>query len=418
MAVRSRESVFRGQLKQFELSDVTFTGEKLKGGAGSYGYVEVVSILGTRCAAKVIHSVFEDVEEGGEGKSPIDYFKEECTLMSKLRHPHIVQFLGICYPRGSVLPALVMELLMSCLHNYLEANERMKTAVPLTIKLNILLDVCKGLVYLHSKDIVHRDLTARNILLTESLTAKVADLGMARLLSLRAGRRAATMTKAPGNANYMPPEACDGNEYVAQYGKAIDSFSVGHLILFTITQKFLEPKKSTYYDKICNKPQARTEVERREDSFTAAHELIGEDHPLTRLAVRCLHDDPEKRPTALKIMQHVEQIPTVPYRIWRQSKSEFIYDTIQYENTVSELQQKNAKLSQDLSDRECLYHSVLKEKEKLVQGIKALQNEASSRKLKEGHATQAELLEEEVNCQNCGCMYVVNCLLAGRSIAH
>ena len=60
MAIRSRdESVFRRHLQQFELSDVQFTGEKLKGGAGSYGYVEVVNILGTHCAAKVIHSVFD-----------------------------------------------------------------------------------------------------------------------------------------------------------------------------------------------------------------------------------------------------------------------------------------------------------------------------------------------------------------------
>ena len=161
-----------------------------------------------------------DVEEGEGGKSPVEYFKEECTLMSKLRHPHIVQFLGICYPSGAVLPALVMELLMTCLHNFLEANEKKKRVIPLSIKLDILRDVCKGLVYLHSKNIVHRDLTARNVLLSESLTAKIADLGMARLLRLRAGRLSATMTKVPGNTHYMPPEACGGNEYVSTIWQA------------------------------------------------------------------------------------------------------------------------------------------------------------------------------------------------------
>ena len=61
LSMAVRESVIRRQLQQFELSDVEFTGEKLKGGEGSYGYVEVVNILGTRCAAKVVHAAFIEV---------------------------------------------------------------------------------------------------------------------------------------------------------------------------------------------------------------------------------------------------------------------------------------------------------------------------------------------------------------------
>ena len=325
--------------------------------------------------------------EEGQGKSPVDYFKEECTLMSKLRHPHIVQFLGICYPRGSVLPALVMELLMSCLHNYLEANEREKRAIPVAIKLSILLGVSKGLVYLHSKDIVHRDLTARNVLLNESLSAKIADLGMARLVSLHS----ATMTKAPGNVNYMPPEACGGNEYVARYGRAIDSFSLGHLTLFTITQKFLNPRNPTYFDVRSGKKQALTEIERRENSITTAHQLIG-DHPLTRLAIRCLQDDPNKRPTAHEIMGQMEQMPIVPYRIWGQSKSELIQTVVERETTVSELQQENATLVQLSSGYQRSYQQVLAEKEQIQQKKAALVDYLSEYQ----HSYQKILEEKEI----------------------
>ena len=41
----------------------------------------------------------------------------------------------------------------------------------MAVKVSILLDISKGLVYLHSMDIVHRDLTATNVLLSESFTA-------------------------------------------------------------------------------------------------------------------------------------------------------------------------------------------------------------------------------------------------------
>ena len=345
--IKNIQASFQDHLRQFELPNVKFTGEKL--GDGSYGCVEIVDIPGASCAAKILHdSLVQNMpshaqrrrKHGYTPRSLLEGFKVECTLMSRLRHPHIVQFLGICYPKDKVLPALVMELLDTSLHDYLESEVKADRTIPMAVKLSILLDISKGLVFLHSMDIVHRDLTATNVLLSESLTAKIADLGMARLLKLQAGRRAATMTKAPGSANYMPPEACGEDEYVAEYGKPIDSFSMGQIILVTTTQEFLSLRGPKYLDSITGRMLPRTEIERRAESFRIFHELIGEDHPLTRLAVKCLHDDPNKRPTAPEIMQQMEQMPTVPYRMWGQSRSELIHQMVELENTVSELQVK------------------------------------------------------------------------------
>ena len=95
--------------------------------------------------------------------------------MSDLHHPNITQFLGVCFLPSSQLPVLVMERLEGSPDDLLETVPN----IPLTLKHSMLEDVAKGLFHLHTHDhqIIHRDLTAKNVLLTSSLTAKIADLG-------------------------------------------------------------------------------------------------------------------------------------------------------------------------------------------------------------------------------------------------
>ena len=124
--------------------------------------------------------------------------------MSTLHHPHIVLFLGICELSDSQLPALVMKQLLTSLHDLLETWPN----IPLGIKHSILCDITAGLSYLHghTPPLVHRDLSARNIVMNSAMTAKIADLDVARIVP---NIRVATMTKAPGASNYMPPEALE-----------------------------------------------------------------------------------------------------------------------------------------------------------------------------------------------------------------
>ena len=152
-------------------------------------------------------------------------------MMAEIRHPHVVQFLGLCYLEGSALPVLVMERLENSLDNLLESSP----SLPLTLKRSLLADVAQGLLYLHtcSSPIVHRDLSARNVLLTSSLVAKISDLGNARIVNLQPGQLAKTLTRVPGAQVYMPPESFDQK---SQYGPQLDIFSFGHLALFTLTQ--------------------------------------------------------------------------------------------------------------------------------------------------------------------------------------
>ena len=100
----------------------------------------------------------------------------------------------------------MMERLDTSLDNLLETTP----SIPLTLKRSLLTDVARGLLYLHTRNppVMHRDLSARNVLLTSSLVAKISDLGNTRIVNLRPGQLA-TLTRVPGTLSYMPPESFD-----------------------------------------------------------------------------------------------------------------------------------------------------------------------------------------------------------------
>ena len=226
----------------------------------------------------------------------------ECRLMSTIRHPRIVQFLGVCFFPRSRLPALVMQMMSTSLHEVLDPetegreereDSENKPYIPLALKCSILCDVGQGLAFLHSRTppIIHRDLSARNVLLTAAMRAKIADLGMARLIpSLR---RAATMTKAPGASIYMPPEALEDE---SRYDVTIDVFSFGIISLFILSQMFPKPLSATYVDEETMMIVGRTELQRRGSYMQKIEMQLREEHPLILMIENCLKNLPRQRP--------------------------------------------------------------------------------------------------------------------------
>ena len=231
--------------------------------------------------------------------------------MSQLRHPHVVQFLGVAYLPGSPIPVLLMEKLQTSLDNLLETSSN----IPLDVKVHLLTGTAQGVVYLHSRTppIVHRDLTARNILIDSGLAAKIADLGVARMVNIQPGQLAATMTAGPGNNLYMPPETVQ-EEGATRYNTAIDIFSFGVVSLFTLTQTFPKDlKPSTYHDPRTRRIVGRSEIERREHYIRLMQAALGETHPLVKLTLDCLEYLPEDRPSAVEVLRRLKEVGrTVP----------------------------------------------------------------------------------------------------------
>ena len=300
------------KLRPFVLSSVQLTGTTI--GHGAYGSVEEVAI--PVCgAAKKVHDLLL-----GSPKITTQFAKE-LQLMSTLRHPNIVQFLGVCFFPGSRLPALVMERLLSSLHDLLDpetddAQPPPAGPTPLTffkigLKCSVLHNVASGLAYLHERSppIIHRNLSAKNVLLTSEVVAKIADLGVARIVPRM--RAAATMTKAPGASVYMPPEAVApsaSNAGKSRYDASIDVFSLGVVTIFTLGETFpCDPLPPTYLDAESGVLIARTELQRRSEYMGRINIQLRGDHPLIRLIQQCLHNGPHKRPNIHVVLSLLEE---------------------------------------------------------------------------------------------------------------
>ncbi len=289
----------------------------------------------------------------------VSNFIGECKLMSQLRHPHIVQFLGVCYLPGAPLPVLLMEKLETSLDNLLETNPNL----PISVKTHLLVGTSQGMVYLHTRTppIAHRDITARNILVDNSLNAKIADLGVARMVSIQPGQVLATMTHAPGTNLYMPPEAIQ-EEGAARYNITIDVFSFGVVSLFTLTQTFPKSlKPASYFDSQTKRVSGRTEIERRADYIEPMKEALGSSHPLVCLTLECLEYLPDTRPSALEVLTRLEefQMTLSPIKsklelIQQVTKSEEFFDikAEQKDKAIKNLEQEISLVKKELIEKQ------------------------------------------------------------------
>ena len=181
-------------IELFLIEDINITPNEI--GSGSYGIVYSAVYNGEPCVAKVMHPHLIQVNQKHANVEPI---LREITTLSSLRHPSVVQFLGVHMKDKSPVPIILMERLWKSLSSVLEERPN---KLPLLIKTQILYDVACGLKYLHSKraPVVHRDLNAKNILLSKDFKAKIADLGQAKALELVGQLQ---LSSRPGNIDHI-----------------------------------------------------------------------------------------------------------------------------------------------------------------------------------------------------------------------
>lgn len=273
---------------------VQITGKTL--GRGSYGKVSLVEYDGTLCACKQVRSSILHHADETEKTRLINDFLRECHIWSTLRHPNIVQFLGVFYPTSdqSGLPNLVMEKMKMNLTLLVKKY----SDIPRLVNLSLLYDVSLGLRYLHAHDppIVHRDLSPNNILVTSHLEAKITDLGLAKGVLMESVN---TLTKAPGTRDFMPPEAFDEDPV---YGPPLDVFSFGGVSCHLLTREWPAPKATKQFDPETKKRYMLSEVERRQKYI----DKIAGDMELQSLIATCLQDEAELRPSAKEISEVIK----------------------------------------------------------------------------------------------------------------
>ncbi|XP_065885765.1 cyclin-dependent kinase-like 2 isoform X2 [Dysidea avara] len=225
-------------------------------------------------------------------------FIAECLQSSALGHENVVHVLGVYNPGGeSRLPVLVMERMQESLTSLVEKYPN----IPMCVKLSMLLDVSRGLWYLHSHNppIVHRDLSPNNILLTNQFVAKISDLGVAKVIRPNSKK---TKTRAPGTVDFMGPEAL---AEIPEYGPPLDVFSYGGVILHVVNQEWPKPLHYVVTDPKTRKLVALSEVERRQEHV---EKLRGSPVDLRHLVEQCLDGDPSRRPPIAELSERMRRM--------------------------------------------------------------------------------------------------------------
>ena len=293
------------QLKDLTLEDVIPQNKEL--GRGAYGKVFTVKYLGLPCAAKEIHSLLLDGVSPEDKKAIKDGFIRECYHSSLIRHPNIIQFMGVYYakpsdPRTADLPIMVMELMDTSLTSFIENNQ---SKIAMKTKFSILHDVSLGLSYLHGRRpaVIHRDLSSNNVLLTSHLVAKISDLGTAKMIRADSKQTKSRLTTAPGTLHFMPPEALEETDPV--YSTPVDVFSFAGITVHLFSEEWPTPSAQKKRDPRTKKLVALSEAQRRQQYLD---KIPGEATALKEMMIRCLDDDADERPPIKEVSEMIESL--------------------------------------------------------------------------------------------------------------
>ena len=300
-------------------------------GTGSYGSVVRATLDHLPCAAKILHTIFFRSDDPGADDFAAR-FDQECRILRNLKHPCIVQFLGVVQDPGNRRPILLMELMEESLTGFLE-----RSPAPLSyhVQVSITHDIALALAYLHANNILHRDLSSNNILLNAGSQAKVTDFGMSKMVEANPRMTRSKITQCPGTPVFMPPEAL---RQKPRYSDKLDTFSAGVLIIQIITRIFPAPTDAEIVMEDPSSPTGEKiipvlELVRRKKDI----DKVPSDHSLLPIARHCIKDRDKERPTAAQLCRSLEQLKAA--RAYEDSKA-------------AENQQSRASLQQQLRLKE------------------------------------------------------------------
>nr|XP_039260915.1 uncharacterized protein LOC120337252 [Styela clava] len=233
----------------------------------------------------------------------------EVQLMNRLSHPNILKFMGVCVHEGQ-LHALTEYINGGDLDQLVEQKNTMLTW---SVRIRLAMDITKGLTYLHSMGIFHRDLTAKNCLVRVTTnnknktkyTAVVADLGLAEKIPTKPEDEA--KLRIVGTPYCMAPEVLREKPY----NERSDFFSFGIILCQLIIRTSSEPEKL---------PRSN-DFGLQRDLFTilvkkgvGSPEVVTSSLPLSmppnaflQLAYDCCEVDPSKRPDLKEMTCRLEQ---------------------------------------------------------------------------------------------------------------
>ncbi|KAH9623878.1 hypothetical protein KSS87_007524, partial [Heliosperma pusillum] len=251
----------------------------------------------------------------------LNEFKSEITVLTKVRHRHLVALLGYCLDGNEKL--LVYEYMpQGTLSRYIFnwAEEGLKP-LEWTRRLSIALDVARGVEYLHNlahQSFIHRDLKPSNILLGDDMRAKVADFGLVRLAPEGKG---SIETRIAGTFGYLAPEYAVTGRVTTK----VDVFSFGVILMELITgRKALDetqPEESmhlvTWFKRMnLNKETFRKAID---PTIDLSEETLPSISTVAELAGHCCAREPYQRPD----MGHIVNVLSSLVEQWKPVELDF-----------------------------------------------------------------------------------------------
>ncbi|KAM7462835.1 hypothetical protein LguiA_030956 [Lonicera macranthoides] len=273
---------------------------------GTYGTVYRGTYDNQDVAVKLLDWGEEGMATNAETAALRASFRQEVAVWHKLDHPNVTKFVGASMGTSNLkipskdpssetnLPSraccVVVEFLPGgTLKNFLYKNRKKKLAYKIVIQLA--LDLSRGLSYLHSQKIVHRDVKAENMLLDNQRNLKIADFGVARVEA----QNPRDMTGETGTLGYMAPEVLDGKPY----NRKCDVYSFG-ICLWEIY--------------CCDLPY--TNLSFAEVSYSVVRQNLRPDIPrccpnsFANIMRKCWDTNPDKRPDMDEVVKLLEAIDT------------------------------------------------------------------------------------------------------------
>ena len=331
-------------------------------GHGAYGAVYKAKCDQLPCAAKILHPTILDPTDPGSERI-MQRFQLECSVLERIRHPNIVQYLGLCRDPESRLPALLMELLDESLTKMLERSQR-----PLAYfaEVNICHDIALAVAYLHSNNIIHRDLSSNNVLVIAKSRAKVTDFGMFKLAQPGAAPTMTPLTMCPGTLAYMAPEAL---KEPPRYTKKLDVFSEGVMMIQVCTRLWPEPGPRSKTIQDLRSPTGMLQMPVLEPERRKKHiDMIDRSHPLLVIAMDCLRYQERERPSSEELCQRLAGLKeNTEYGESVQQVEREQNNIATLERQIGEMQVREAATVQRLRDELQQKDVTIKSKDELLQ---------------------------------------------------
>uniref|UniRef100_A0A8C8CQX2 LIM domain kinase 1 n=1 Tax=Oncorhynchus tshawytscha TaxID=74940 RepID=A0A8C8CQX2_ONCTS len=206
-------------------------------------------VLGKGCFGQAIKVTHRETGEVMVMKELIRFddetqrsFLKEVKVMRCLEHPNVLKFIGVLY-KDKRLNFIAEYIKGGTLR---EIIKKMDINYPWNQRVSFAKDIAAGMSYLHSMNIIHRDLNSYNCLVRENNSVVVADFGLARLMVEDKIQDKSLLQKKPdrrkrytvvGNPYWMAPEMIHGKSY----DEKVDIFSFGIMLCEIIGRVNADP---------------------------------------------------------------------------------------------------------------------------------------------------------------------------------